>query len=74
MQWLTLLLHSARDTGFDSQLGSLSEWSLNILPVSARVSSGSSGFIPHSKDRAKKITAQEQAFRPSKPAPTMLPD
>ena len=26
------------------------------------------------EQRAKKITAQEQALRPSQPAPTMLPD
>ena len=36
--------------GFDSQLGSLSVWSLHVLPVSAWVSSGCSGFLPHSKD------------------------
>ena len=36
--------------GFDSRLGSLSEWSLHILPVSAWVSSGCSGFLPQSKD------------------------
>ena len=35
---------------FDSQLGSLSVWSLHILPVSAWVSSGYSGFPSHSKD------------------------
>ena len=27
----------------------------------------------NTEQRTKKITAQEQAFRPSKPAPTMLP-
>ena len=27
----------------------------------------------NTEHRTKKITAQEQAFRPSKPAPTMLP-
>ena len=36
--------------GFDSQLGSLSVWSLYILPVSAWVSSGCSGFLPQSND------------------------
>ena len=36
--------------GFDSRLGSLSVWSLHILPVSAWVSSGCSGFLPQSKD------------------------
>jgi len=36
--------------GFDSRLGSLSVWSLHILPMSARVSSGCSGFLPQSKD------------------------
>ena len=36
--------------GFDSRLGSLSVWSLHILLVSAWVSSGSSGFLPQSKD------------------------
>jgi len=33
--------------GFAPQLGSLSVWSLHVLPVSAWVSSGS---LPHSKD------------------------
>jgi len=46
-QWLALLPHSSRDPGFDSRLGSLSVWSLHILPVSAWVSSG---FLPQSKD------------------------
>ena len=36
--------------GFNSGLGSLSVWSLHILPVSAWVSSGCSGFLPQSKD------------------------
>jgi len=36
--------------GFDSLLGSLSAWSLHILPVSAWVSFGCSGFLPQSKD------------------------
>jgi len=36
--------------GFDSRLGSLSVWSLHILPVSAWISSGCSGFLPQSKD------------------------
>jgi len=36
--------------GFDSQLGSLSVWGLHILPLSAWVSSGGSGFLPQSKD------------------------
>ena len=36
--------------GFDSRLRSLSVWSLHILPVSAWVSSGCSGFLPQSKD------------------------
>ena len=35
---------------FDSQLGSLSVWSLHILLVSVWVSSGCSGFLPQSKD------------------------
>ena len=35
--------------GFNSDLGLLSVWSLYILPVSAWVSSGCSGFLPHSK-------------------------
>ena len=47
-QWLALLLHSSRDLGFDSRLGSV--WSLHILLVSAWVSSGYSGFLPQSKD------------------------
>ena len=33
-----------------SQLGSLSVWSLHVLPVSAWVSSGCSGFLPQSID------------------------
>ena len=33
---------------FDSQLGSLSVRNLHVLPVSAWVSSGCSGFLPHS--------------------------
>ena len=36
--------------GFDSWLVSLPVWSLHILPVSAWVSSGCSGFLPHSKN------------------------
>jgi len=36
--------------GFDSRLGSLSAWSLHVLPVSAWVSSGCSGYLPQSKD------------------------
>ena len=35
---------------FDSRLGSLSVWCLHVLPVSAWVSSGCSGFLPQSKD------------------------
>jgi len=35
--------------GFVSRLGSLSVWSLHILPVSAWVSSGFSGFLPQSQ-------------------------
>jgi len=35
---------------FDSRLGSLSVWSLHVLPVSAWVSSGCSSFLPHSKN------------------------
>ena len=35
---------------FNSSLGSLSVFSLHILPVSAWVSSGCSGFLPRSKD------------------------
>jgi len=37
-------------TGFNSQLGSLSVWSLHILRVSVWVSFGCSGFLPQSKD------------------------
>jgi len=37
-------------TKFDSRLGSLSVWRLHILPVSAWVSSGYSGFLPELKD------------------------
>ena len=37
--------------GFDSWLGSLSVRSLHILPVSAWVSSGCSGFLPQSERR-----------------------
>jgi len=51
-QWLALLPHSARDPGSIPGLGSLSVWSLHILPVSAWVSSGCSGFLPQSKRRA----------------------
>jgi len=36
--------------GFNSGLRSLSVWSLHVLPVSAWVSSGCSGFVPYSKD------------------------
>jgi len=36
--------------GFDSRLGSLTVWSLQILPVSAWVSSGNSGILLQSKD------------------------
>ena len=36
--------------GFDSRLGSLSVQSLHVLPMSAWVSSGRSGFLPQSKD------------------------
>ena len=36
-------------SAFDSRLGSLSVWSLHILPVSVCVSSGCSGFFPQSK-------------------------
>ena len=50
VQWLALLSHSGQASGFDSWLGSLSVWSLHILPVSAWVSSGHSGFLPQSKD------------------------
>ena len=35
--------------GFDSRLGSLSVWSLHVLPVSVWVSSGCSGFLPQSR-------------------------
>ena len=49
-QWLALLPHSARELGFNSGLESLSVWSLHVLPVSAWVSSGCSGFLPQSKD------------------------
>jgi len=35
---------------FDSRLGSLSVWSLHILPVSMWVSSGCSSFLLQSKD------------------------
>jgi len=35
---------------FNSRLGSLSVWSLHVLPLSAWVSSGCSGFLPQSKD------------------------
>ena len=35
--------------GFNSGLGSLSVWSLHVLPVFAWVSSGCSGFLPQSK-------------------------
>jgi len=46
-QWLALLPHSARDPGSIPASG---HWSLYILPVSAWVSSGCSGFLPQSKD------------------------
>ena len=36
--------------GFNSWLESLSVWNLHILPVSAWVSSGCSGFFPRSKN------------------------
>jgi len=36
--------------GFNSRLGSLSVRSLHILPMSAWVSSGCTGFLPHSRD------------------------
>ena len=36
--------------GFNSGLGSLSVWSLHILPPSAWDSSGCSGLLPQSKD------------------------
>jgi len=36
--------------GFDSRIGSLFVWNLHILPVSAWVSSGFSGFLPQSID------------------------
>ena len=36
--------------GFNSGLGPLSVWNLHILPVSAWVSSGCSGFLPQPKD------------------------
>ena len=36
--------------GFNSRLGSLSMWSLHILPMSVWVSSGCSGFLPQPKD------------------------
>ena len=45
-QWVAL----RQGLRFDSQLGSLSAQSLHILPMSAWVSSGCSGFFPHSKD------------------------
>ena len=45
----TLLPHSARDPG-SIPAGSLSVRSLHVLPVSAWVSSGCSGFLPQSKD------------------------
>ena len=41
---------------FDSGLGSLSVWSLHVLPVSAWVSSGCSGFRPQSKDMWVRLT------------------
>jgi len=44
-QWLALLPHSTRDLG-SIPAGSLSVWSLHILPVSAWVSSG---LIGHAK-------------------------
>ena len=50
VQWLALLPHSARDPSSIPSLGSLSVWSLYILPMSAWVSSGCSGFLPQSKD------------------------
>ena len=37
-------------SGFNSGLGSLTVWSLHVLPVSVSVSSRCSGFPPQSKD------------------------
>jgi len=45
-------------SGFDSQLGSLSVWSLHVLPMSAWVSSGCSGFLPQSKDVRIRLIGQ----------------
>jgi len=39
-----------RTPRFSSRLGSLSVWSLHILPVSVWVSSGCSSFLPQPKD------------------------
>ena len=55
--------------GFNSGLGSLSVWSLHVLPMSGWVSSGCSGFLPQSKDAQvkwtghAKIAPQRQGIR-----------
>ena len=73
-QWLALLPHSAMDLGSIPSLGSLSEWSLHVLPVSAWVSSGCSGFLGQSKDVQVRIpTVQKEAIQPIESAPTTIP-
>ena len=48
-QWLALLSYNARDLSSIPGLDSLSVWSLHILPMSAWVFSGCSGFLPQSE-------------------------
>eukprot|EP00061_Rhincodon_typus_P016680 g45017.t1 len=49
-QWLALPPHSNQGPRFKPTFRQQSVWSLHILPVSAWVSVGCSGFLPQSKD------------------------
>ena len=51
-QWLALLPHRARDPGSIPASG---HYLLHVLPMSAWVSSGCSGFLPQSKDVQVKL-------------------
>ena len=73
-QWLALLPLSKKVLGSIPSVG-LPEWSFHVLPVSAWVSSGHSGFLPHPKHallplHLTKAMALEQELVPIKILPT----
>ncbi len=55
VQWLALSPHSKKVVGSNPGCPGLSVWSLHVLPVSAWVLSGCSGFLPPSKDMQARL-------------------